>query len=470
MIILQKLKLRFLRIFVSKSLTCLLPTIASRVKMLLLIIFFKFAASDVKLAYNYKLSSNPLPEFTINLDTKPEDRWKEVAQEFGPKLKRYLPEIFEDAKERFGIDPVLIMQRFSDLASKLDAYQDLEQYLDEMRGFANHAQMTRAQVVFFNFYMECVMQSLDMWITDSELKTGVVSLTQSKLKNLRHLAIRVTFVEKKKQVMQGMTFSGMVGVTMASGIRVIISFNRLITENSISERLNQIINFKSKNTTWPVSFLLRNVLHKFNVHISENNTSEHTKIVDYLSNRYISIPCRISVYNIQGFENVYPGTFIFRNITLAPEMTSSIKEYAPRNLVGGSLHRPEKYTKLMLTNSYDFRQYEWNSQYYCSNTDGRRLWLAKWYADYYRFHKMYSENITAEETDVDDSLIDRMIRLGYDEKSIMRVLLFPSNKIFEVKHLYGEIPQVRRSLSDRVKSSTTLCYALCLLSYTAFIL
>ena len=162
------------------------------------------------------------PEYKINLDLPPEERWKEVAKAYGEKLSGFIKDLMDPELSVRGLEILTIMG-----AALLHAMP--QPYRDEMAGFAKYSNVAVGTIVAWNLLTEIGSYTLNNPAQHfNGRRIGCTSIvaenSEGKIVHgrnmdlewgtdkMREITLNVHFQSKNKTVYSGTIFAGLVGI------------------------------------------------------------------------------------------------------------------------------------------------------------------------------------------------------------------------------------------------------------------
>ena len=161
------------------------------------------------------------PEYKLNLDLPPEERWAEIAKAHSGKLSRFFRDAMVPKLSALGLEMLSIIG-----AALL---KDMPQpYRDEMVGFAKYSNISIGTIVFWNIVTELGSFSVNQTKHFNPEKIGCTSIVAEDSKGviihgrnmdlewgtdiLRNITLHIHFQSKNKTVYSGTAFAGLVGL------------------------------------------------------------------------------------------------------------------------------------------------------------------------------------------------------------------------------------------------------------------
>ena len=261
----------------------------------------------------------PIPNYNINLDLPPSERWKQVAIDYNEGLK----ELIDYFREIIGNNSYHML---SIMAASLERYYPQE-YAQEMMSFVTYGQITVGDIVIWNMLDEltayvhqsyppsshcssCSSSSISFFSTDHGACTSILATTKSgKIIHgrnldyggpLRKVAVTVHFQRNGMTVYSGTTFAGYVGIMTA------VKPGRFsITQN---DRYNGdwTLNVKQASMLGTSNFLALKIRD-----LLDDPSSDFEKVVDTIANTQFIGPFYAIVGGVSGDE----GAIITHNRT-----------------------------------------------------------------------------------------------------------------------------------------------------------
>ena len=250
------------------------------------------------------------PEYKINLDLPPEERWEDIAKAFGGKLSSYFQDEVARMLSAQGLEMLSIM------GSAL--LNDMPQpYRDEMVGFAKYSNISIGTIVFWNIVTELGSFSLNQTHNFNPHRIGCTSIVAENSKGviihgrnmdlewgtdiLRNITIHIQFQSKNKTVYSGTTFAGVIGLWTGQKPHQFTVTMDERDKGSWQENAQEA----TKPGKKVIPFLIRDMLADAN--------STFKTAVETFSNAPLIAPC----YVIVGGAHPGEGAVITRNRTKA---------------------------------------------------------------------------------------------------------------------------------------------------------
>ena len=252
--------------------------------------------------YNYlfysRESNNMLPEYIINLDLPPEERWAHII----PKYNDSIMDVIDTAYEEL---PWVFSRTIKYLAKKY--FDNMPQYMDEygkeIIGISKYSGIDLYEVVLYNIFYEVFSLCTSVVVNHNEtiiharnldfgvLMEGIVPL-------LKNITISAVFMKNNTVMYRAHTFAGFVGIfTGMKPYKYSITINQRFALNG--GFLGIMKWFRTKTPIWN-SFIVRDLLE---------GDYDYEYVVNKLSSAELVAP----IYYIVGGINDTDGALITRD-------------------------------------------------------------------------------------------------------------------------------------------------------------
>lgn len=289
------------------------------------VLLFLFMINSINASYNEsynEISSNlyteelnkNLPEYIINLDLPPEERWAHIM----PKYSAVILEVINTAYEEL---PWIFSKTIKYLAKRYFAEipEDIGDYGKEMIGISNYSGINLYEIVLYNIFYE-VFSLCTSVVTKSDRHDTIIHarnldfgvLMEGVVPLLKKLSISISFTKNNKVIYKVHTFAGFVGVfTGMKPYKYSITINQRFAING--GFLGIMKWFRTKTPQWN-SLIVRDLL--------EGNY-DYDHVIHTLSNAELIAP----IYYIVGGLNRTDGALITREryYNLMPVFLNSSK-------------------------------------------------------------------------------------------------------------------------------------------------
>ena len=243
----------------------------------------------------------PLPRYTVNLDSPPEERWSKVASD-------YREELFALIKYFKSLSPSSF-EMLSIMGAALDQYFP-EPYASEMKSFVKYTNLTVGEIVFWNMLYE--VSAFSHGSMHHRACTGIIVRMASGqiihgrnldygIGPLRNIAIIVDFQHSGKTVYTGTTFAGYIGFTTGQKPN---GFTISLNERDSGDWSLNAIQAEKIGTRGMIALMIRDVV--------ANPDLDFEKAVQTLSSAQIIAPCYLIIGGLSGDE----GAVITQNRTM----------------------------------------------------------------------------------------------------------------------------------------------------------
>ena len=245
------------------------------------------------------------PEYTVDLDLPPEERWAEIGRDYVADLSRFMQEGMVPQLSALGVEMLSVIG-----AGFLN--QIPQPYRQEMVGYAKHSNISVGTLVFWNMVTELGSFSINQ-THHFNPRIGCTSIVAEDSKGkiihgrnmdlewgsdiLRNITLTVHFQRKNKTIYTGTTFAGLVGLWSGQKPH---QFTVTMDERD-KGTWQQNAHEATKPGRKVIPFLIRDVL--------SDPDSTFKKAVQIFSTTPLIAPC----YLIIGGKNPGEGAVITRN-------------------------------------------------------------------------------------------------------------------------------------------------------------
>ena len=201
----------------------------------------------------------PAPEYIINLDADPKDRWKEIGEVYKTEVKQAMEELKTSKKI-----PGFVMELVDTFGSELDSLLP-QPYSDELRGLAEVVEIPVGELFLLNLAYDItahctgiVAQSTEGKVLHARnLDMPADPEFQALLKVSRKMTFTAHFQRGGETVYSGETFAGLIG--LATGQKP-NSFTININERRTGSMWTNILNLLRDHPGSAICFLVRDAL------------------------------------------------------------------------------------------------------------------------------------------------------------------------------------------------------------------
>lgn len=197
---------------------------------------------------------HPLPKYTVDLDAAPEDRWKQVVQDYKHLFPAVIQKAEADLREALGRFPAWLMGNLTCGVLRMASMLGGVMYKEELKAIAQQAGISLGKLIFMQLSYESAAACTSVLIPGSD---GTIKHGRSMdwhLTELTDLTIEVEFVRGGEIQFVGTTWAGYVGLltVMRPGCYSLsVNYRR----NAKPSGLRNLWNAMTK--CWPVGFLVR---------------------------------------------------------------------------------------------------------------------------------------------------------------------------------------------------------------------
>ncbi len=168
--------------------------------MLILLLFYIVSANSI------------IPEYTINLDMQPEERWKHIMPLYSDKIIDIINTAYDELPWIFSRPIKYLAKTYFEEIPK-----DLGEYGKEMIGISNSSNINLYEIVLYNIFYEVfslctsvVVSSENNIIHARNLDFGV--FMEGIVPLLKKITINLSFIKNNKVIYKAHTFAGFVGI------------------------------------------------------------------------------------------------------------------------------------------------------------------------------------------------------------------------------------------------------------------
>lgn len=238
-------------------------------------------------------ADKPVPQYTIDLDQPPKERWREVIEDFRKPMYSLLSQMQQE------FSPA-VAEMFSIMEADLIQYIP-EPYASEITSFANGLNVTIGQIVFWNMLYEVTAYNE----SDNTACTSIVanipadgSIIHGRNLDygfpvLRELAVQIAFTKQGRTIYTGTTFAGYVGLMTGQRAN---GFTISLDERDKGEWWRNAVEAAATGTHGIVSFLIRDLL--------ADETVDFNTAVTALATSQLIAPCYLIVGGTKTDEGV----------------------------------------------------------------------------------------------------------------------------------------------------------------------
>ena len=257
-------------------------------------------------------ANNIIPEYTINLDLPPEERWAHIMPQYSDKIMQVINTAYDELPWVFSRTIKYLAKKYFEIIP-----DDIGEYGEEMIGISKATNIDLYEVVLYNIFYEVfslctsvVVNYNDTIIHARNLDFGV--LMEGIVPLLKDITIDLTFIKNGTIVYRAHTFAGFVGIfTGMKPYKFSITINQRFALNG--GFLGIMKWFRTKTPNWN-SLIVRTLLE------GDNN---YENVVNTLSNVELVAP----IYYIIGGLGDKEGALITRDryYNLSPIFLNSSK-------------------------------------------------------------------------------------------------------------------------------------------------
>lgn len=246
-----------------------------------------------------------IPQYVVNLDDKPFDRWKHITPIYSNNIK----DVITTAQNEL---PMIFSKTITYFSKNyfINIPEHIGDYGEEIKGISYYSNISLDDIVLYNIFYEIfslctsvVVPVGDTIIHARNLDFGV--MMESIVPILKNITIYVDFVKNNKTIYRAHTFAGLIGIfTGMKPYHYSITVNQRFALDGGFMGIYRW--FQTKTPKWN-SLLVRDLL--------ENNHT-YNDVIYILSNVELVAP----IYYIVGGIHKYEGVLITRerNLSLYP--------------------------------------------------------------------------------------------------------------------------------------------------------
>eukprot|EP00667_Euglena_gracilis_P013625 EG_transcript_14056 len=244
-------------------------------------------------AYDFE---EQIPEYVIDLDAPPRERWKRLVEDHKEELLAFLRVAADEQVELFGVFGHAVARLVGAASCRLGQWLWPAELWEEMAGIAevtaqwdptlDHSRWVMLNIAY-DYYARCTCAVL----SDARAAPVHLRVMDWHVAELRDLTVNVRFRQGRKELFRVTTWVGFVGVL--TGMRkgaYSVAVNYRFTAGSLLRNLATAL-----SRSWPLSFLVRDVLHRIET---------YPDAVKRLSTARLIAPCYIVVCGCRAGEGV----------------------------------------------------------------------------------------------------------------------------------------------------------------------
>lgn len=218
-----------------------------------------------------------IPEtFIINLDLPPDERWRDVVDEYKDKFPRVIQEIDKilASSGYLGNIVLWICNIFTFFGSIM--------YKQELKSIARMADIPLNKLILMQICYEMFSACTSLVMKRSD-DTNVHFRTMDwEMDFLKDLTINVNFIRNGKSVFRGVTWAGYVGIVTGMNSYYSVALNYRRSNGTLMNNFMRTIAMK-----WPVGYLVRHTL--------ENSWNKYEEALNIFSKYQLISPCYITL-------------------------------------------------------------------------------------------------------------------------------------------------------------------------------
>lgn len=219
-----------------------------------------FVITGIFIQYIFE-SSNDIQTFFIDLDSRPSERFKEVAEKYSFGIQTLIQSYKKLLGNRFNMSENELHSIVKNLGNEFDF-----EYREEMHGVAKYAQVDINDVYFLHLHYELSSMCTTILCVDNENTVWMMRTFDYFLANqLKALTINMDFQKRNRSLFKGTGIAGM--VFLMSGVRrnqFTFAVNRRVTRGEILEGNLRIAaaQVEATGNVWPAGLIFRRLLSK----------------------------------------------------------------------------------------------------------------------------------------------------------------------------------------------------------------
>jgi acid ceramidase len=248
--------------------------------------------------YSKESNNNMLPEYIINLDLPPEERWAHIVPKYTESINNVIETAYEELPWAFSrIIKYLAKNYFDDMPNHMDEYGK------EIIGISNYTGINLYEIVLYNIFYEVFSLCTSVVVNHNEtiiharnldfgvFMEGVVPL-------LKDITVSLVFMKNNTVMYRAHSFAGFVGIfTGMKPYKYSITINQRFALNG--GFLGIMKWFRTKTPIWN-SFIVRELL-------------EGDYDYNYVVNKLSSVELVAPIYYIVGGLETTEGALITRD-------------------------------------------------------------------------------------------------------------------------------------------------------------
>jgi len=218
-----------------------------------------------------------IPEtFTINLDSSPDQRWKDVVDRYKDRFPRVIQEIDRilASSGYLGTVALWLCNVFTFFGSIM--------YKEELKSIARMAGIPLNKLILMQICYEMFSACTSLVMKRSD-DTNVHFRTMDwEMDFLKDLTINVDFTRNGKTVFRGITWAGYVGIVTGMNWDYSVALNYRRSNGTLMKNVMRTMAMK-----WPVGYLVRHTL--------ENSSNGYEEALNIFSKYQLISPCYITL-------------------------------------------------------------------------------------------------------------------------------------------------------------------------------
>jgi acid ceramidase len=269
--------------------------------ILLLIFCASSFAHNIYTINNTSINSiNTIPEYIIDLDLPPEERWAHIVPKYSEAINNVIETAYEELPWAFSrIIKYLAKTYFDDMPNHMDEYGK------EIIGIANYTGINLYEIVLYNIFYE-IFSLCTSVVVNSEYQDTIIHarnldfgvFMEGVVPLLKEISISLVFIKNKNVLYRAHTFAGFVGIfTGMKPYKYSITINQRFALNG--GFLGIMKWFRTKTPIWN-SFIVRDLLA---------GDYDYNYVVNKLSSAELVAP----IYYIVGGIELSDGALITRD-------------------------------------------------------------------------------------------------------------------------------------------------------------
>lgn len=219
-----------------------------------------FVITGVIIQYIFE-SSNDIKTFFIDLDTRPSERFKEIAEKYSFGIQTLIQSYKKLAVNKFNMSVNELHSIVKNVGNELDF-----EFQEEMLGVAKYAQVDINDVYFLHLHYELSSMCTTILCVDHSNTVWMMRTFDYFLANqLKSLTINMDFQKRNRSLFKGTGIAGI--IFLMSGVRrnrFTFAINRRVSRSESLEGNLRIAaaQVEATGNVWPVGLIFRRLLSK----------------------------------------------------------------------------------------------------------------------------------------------------------------------------------------------------------------